>query len=313
MNKQISIIMPYLNESDMPNNTIESIYTTADSNKIKIIAIDDNSDDKNKTVLKDFPNVCSIKNDKRMGVDWCRQKGVELADTKEILVIDGHMVFRNDNWLEKMVLLISKEPKTIWCTTCLGLGYGANKIEEHKGKYYGADLRLLSDQEKDRPCRQILEPRWATEKSEKDYKIGCPLGANYFFNRDYFLNIHGLRGLRSWGSSEPFLGLKSYLAGGDCKITKEIEIGHFFRSEAPYVTGIKFLVYNKVFVLKTIFPKELEDKLMKYLPKDRNYNDAMQMIEADKALIEQEKQYYQSIFKCSVYDYCKRFNIEIPN
>jgi hypothetical protein len=185
-------------------------------------------------------------------------------------------------------------------------------MEDHAGKYFAADLRLLSDQEKDRPCRAVLEPKWASEKPGDEYFVSCILGANYFFDKEWFMYIRGLKMLRSWGSSEPALSLKSYLSGGDCKITKQIEIGHVFRDNAPYATPVPDLVYNKILLLKTIFPKELEEKLTLHIPKDANYNAALKLIDQDKALIESERAYYQSIFKCSIYDFCKRFNIDLP-
>lgn len=314
----LTIVMPFLNEGDQVRDTVKSIYASPNSESIKTIAIDDVSGDRQaaqiKESLKEYPNARYIRNDVRIGVDGSRHKGVELAETNSILIIDGHMRFwENRDWTSKILDRIQANPQTIYCCTCLGLGYGADRIERHVGKYHGADLKLLTDQERDRPCRNVLEPKWAMEKPEIEYPIPCVLGANYFFNREWFLKLHGLAYLRSWGTSEPFLSLKSYLAGGDCKINREIEIAHFFRPTAPYVTNVKDLIYNKIYVLKTIFPKEIEDGLMRYIPKDRNYEDAMRMIEADQRLIESEKQYYQSIFTCSVYNYCKRFGIEIPN
>lgn len=308
--KKISIIMPHLNELQEPFNTIKSMYETANPEQFEVIAIDDFS--KDIIDLSQFKNVKHIRNKQRMGVDWSRNLGVQTAQNKYCLVIDSHMRFRNDDWANKMIDYIDNNPKTLWCTVCCGLGYGRISMANHAGKYYGADLKLLSDQEKDRPCRSVLEPKWASEKSGDEYSISCILGANYFFDKEWFLYIHALKGLRSWGSSEPDMSLKNFLAGGDCRITKQIEIGHCFRDNSPFTTSISHLVYNKIYLLKTIFPKELEDKLMTYIPKDTNYNSAMKMIEENKAEIESERAYFQSIFKCSIYDLCKKFNIDLP-
>lgn len=307
----LSIIIPFLNEGLEPKNTIESIYSTIDNIPYEIIAIDDFST--NSVSLDNLPNVKLIRNVERRGVDANRQMGVEMAQFKNVLVVDAHMRFKNDNWASKMIKYIEDNPQTLWCTTCIALGWGTLDLNNHKGKYYGANLKLFTEKEKNRPCRMIVEPIWAAEKSETEYKIDCILGANYFFNKDWFLHIGGLKGLKSWGTSEPFLSIKSYLAGGDCKITKDIEIAHIFRDNAPYTTSISFLVQNKIYVLKTIFPKELEEKLTKYLPKDRNYGEAMKEIERNKAQTEWDRNYYQYIFKRDIYDYFKEFNIEIPN
>jgi len=308
--KKLSIIIPHLNEKNEIIETIKSIQETSSPNTVGIISIDDFSSDP--VSLDSFKNIRKIRNEKRMGVDYSRHYGVELSDSKYCLVVDSHMRFRKDNWANKMIDYIDNNPKTLWCTVCCGLGYGKTTMEDTAGKYFAADLRLLSDQEKDRPCRAVLEPKWASEKPGDEYFVSCILGANYFFDKEWFMKIHGLKGLRSWGSSEPALSLKSYLSSGDCKITKQIEIGHVFRDNAPYATPVPDLVYNKLFLLKTIFPKELEEKLALHIPKDGNYNAALKMIDQDKALIENERAYYQSIFKCSIYDFGKRFNIDLP-
>jgi hypothetical protein len=65
-------------------------------------------------------------------------------------------------------------------------------------------------------------------------------------------------------------------------------------------------------MLKTIFPPELEEKLMKYVPNDINLKRAMEMIVKEQKQIEDDRQYYKSIFKRDIYDFCKEFNIEIP-
>jgi len=309
--QKISVIIPYLNEGNEIVETIKSINSTADPNLVDVIAIDDCS--KVPTDLSMFKNVKAIRNGQRMGVDWSRRLGVELAKDKYCLILDGHMRLMNDNWAKKMINYIDSYPKTLWCTICLGLGYGTLDPNKPKGRYYGAELKILSDQEKNRPCRNILENKWLTREPEDEETISCILGANYFFDKAWFLYCHLLKGLKSWGSSEFDMSVKSYLSGGDCRITKQVSIGHVFRENSPYTTQISSLYFNKAYLLKTIFPKELEDKLMALLPKDVNFTKAMDMISESKAEIESEKAYYQSIFKMSIYDLCKKLTIELPS
>jgi len=186
-------------------------------------------------------------------------------------------------------------------------------INNFKGKYYGATMLFVDKSaNSDRPVREILESKWASKKEGVEYELPCILGANYGFSKKWFDYIGGLKGLRMWGTSEPFLSAKSYMAGGRCKIRTDIEIGHEFRSNAPYVTPISHLVYNKIFLCKTILPEDLGDKLISYLPKDINFKNAMKEIEKNKDKIEEDKKYYKSIFKNSIYDYCEKFNIELP-
>jgi glycosyltransferase involved in cell wall biosynthesis len=303
--------MPFLNEGNWPYKTVQSIYDTADNNLFEIIAIDDCS--KDTYDFSKYPDVRFIRNTKRLGVDESRQLGVEMAITPNCMVLDSHELFYpNSNWLNKVIDTIKSDEKSIWCYTCNGLWTGEEDIYNHKGHYYAADLKLFTEKEKDRPCRQILEPTWTTKKPELEQVVQVILGANYGFTKEWFLYLHGLKGLMSWGSSEPFLSIKSHLAGGSCKIRTDIETCHLFRQNSPYSTGILHLIFNKLYLLKTIFPKELEEKLMKYIPNDINLTNALKIIEQNKDEIERERQYYKSIFKHDIYWLCNKFNIEIP-
>jgi len=304
--------MPCLNEEKEPLETVSSIYNTASSDLFKIIVVDDAS----KSLPLDFSqfkDVRYVKNAERKGVDGSRQLGVKLADTPYILILDSHMRFKTDNWLEKIIDCLEREPETAWCTVCLALGFGDNDIGAATGRYYGANMLFVNkDARRDRPAREVLEPKWASKKNELEYEIPCILGANYAFSKKWFDHIRGLKGLRGWGSSEPFLSMKTWMSGGKCKIRTDIEIGHKFRNNAPYVTKISSLVYNKIFMCKTIFPTELGDELLRYLPQDRNFREAMNAIDEDRKVIEEDRKYYSQIFKKSIYEYCDRFRIAIP-
>lgn len=310
--KQMTIVMPFLNEGDEPRQTIESIYATAPSDLFKIIAVDDGSD--KPSDLSGFDDVSHVVNEKRLGVDGSRQKGANLVDTPYLFIIDAHMRFNDDQWLERAINCVEREPETAWCTTCLGLGYGTMDMGRHNGKYYGADMLFIdANADSNRPAREVLEPKWRTKEDYVEYEIPCILGANYIFSKGWFDYIGGLRGLQMWGTSEPFLSMKSWMAGGKCKINTDIEIGHKFRKNAPYSTGVSHMVYNKIFLCKTILPEDLGEKLINCLPPNINFKNAMKSIEANEKEIAESREYYQAIFENSIYDYCGKFGINLPS
>jgi len=309
--KKITIIMPFLNEEEEAVRTVESIYQTAPEEIFDIVAIDDCSE--NLSNLDKFGNIRYIRNKERIGVDGSRQLDIDMAQTPYVFVIDAHMRFKDDQWLQRVIECLEREPETAWCTTCVGLGYGTMDMNKHKGKYYGANMLFVdSEANAQRPAREVLEPKWAPKKDEVEYEIPCILGANYGFSKKWLEHINGLRGLKMWGSSEPFLSLKTWMAGGKCKIRTDIEIGHKFRSNAPYVTQVSSLVYNKIFLAKTILPQDLGDKLINHLPQDRNFRTAMAMINNNQDKIDEDRDYYSKIFKKTIYEYCEQFDINIP-
>ena len=67
-----------------------------------------------------------------------------------------------------------------------------------------------------------------------------------------------------------------------------------------------------MFLCDTILDKDLKDKLINKMIKNAPYNVALENINKEKDLIEQEKKYYTSIFKRNIYDYCNNFGINLP-
>lgn len=310
--KLLTIVMPFRNEGDEPRKTIESIYDTAPSSVFEIIAIDDASNGPAQS-FDDFADVHSIRNEYPMGSAGCKHVGAMMAQTPYVFIIDAHMRFKRDNWSLKLIDALEAEPNTAFCTVCIGLDQGQMNVHFPKGKYYGANLVFVDgDPASDRPARQILEPKWAQKQDGPAYEIPCILGANYGFSSQWFRRIRGLEGLQMWGTEEPFLSLKTWLAGGACKILTDIEIGHKFRSRAPYRTQVFQLVYNKIFVCRTILPDSLGDKLIGYLPRNAEFRQALQLIEANEVFVKEARAYYHRLFRRSIYDFCDQFDIQLP-
>jgi len=295
--------MPFLNEEDEPQNTIDSIYECSNPKLFNIIAIDDFSDKPSKIQKND--EVTYVRNEYRIGVDACRQKGADMSKTPCLMIIDAHMRFKK-GWMEPMIQNISNNPKTLWCTKCIGLGYGNMDIYKSRDSYYGADFVIENSE------NEILEPKWRNVKDNGSYEIPCILGANYGVSKRWFDTIHGLKGLKMWGCSEMFLSLKTWLADGVCKIDTNIEIGHKFRDAAPYATGVWNMTYNKIYLCKTILPVEIGEYLIQKMPKTVNYKRAMKEIDGNFEEINKEREYYSSIFKLDFKNLCDKWNVKLP-
>lgn len=302
--KDITIIMPFLNEDDEPRQTIESIYQTTNRNRFDLIVIDDCSD--KPSDLRNRKDIRFIRNEKRIGVDACRQLGADLAETPNLFIIDAHMRFSR-GWRPRVVDKINNNPNTLWCTTCMGLGYGNMDLSKSKDAYKGADFVMVDEKGID-----ILEPKWRSLVEDGDYDIPCVLGANYGVSKEWFDKIHGLKGLKMWGGSEFFMSLKTWMAGGSCKIMTDIKIGHKFRNRAPYTTNIWALTYNKLFMCKTILPEKLGDKLIDYIPNNVNKKRAIKEIKKDHKFIKSERRYYQGLFKRDIKSVCDQWGVAIP-
>lgn len=318
----LSIVMPFRNEGSEPEMTIKSILETCPDPGIEILAINDCSDEEKD--LSQFPRVRYIRNKERLGLPVCRDFGVDEARSENILIIDAHMRFRKDNWLERGLETIEKNPGSIIFTKSVDIGSGNFDLKRtvlpmnHGLPYYmGCNLQLFLTP-KDNPgrpagYRNIIESRWAEARYGKIYQIPCLMGSNYFFKKSWYQKLHGFRGLKTWGNSEPFLSLKAWLAGGDVKIVTDIEIGHLYRRKNPNVVPREHIIYNKAVIAKILFTPGFADELINFLGGGPAVEKAKELLRANAGEIEAERKYFKTIAELSQADCFKKLGIDGKN
>ena len=318
MSKPLTVIMPFLNEGDQVRATLDSLYATARSDMFSVIAIDDNSTEQ--IDLSGYPDVTTIRHNRRWGVDGSRHQGIQYADTEYLFIIDAHMRFPDDRWMERLIKYLVTIPKSILSTTCMSLGYGIDHLKDATSKYKGATLCLISKEPERtstgelKAAREVIEGKWLTQDKwppEPVFDVACVMGATYAFSKRWYNHLHGLEGLQQWGSSEPYLSVKSWLAGGTCKCITDIEIGHFFRDHSPYATTIWSLVYNKLLMMSVLFPQELSEKLIPAMPQDVSFELAYKKISENNVWITEERAYFDSIKKHDMQWYIDKFGIAV--
>ena len=320
MSKPITVIMPFLNEGDEPNKTLESLYASTDKTMFDVIAVDDASDSE-LTDLSAFPDVTVVKHVARRGVDACRHEAICMAETPYVLVIDAHMRFTQDDWMARLLGELYRNENTVFCTKSIGLGYGIEKMEDAVDVYAGATLALYNEEEQKgrdgsvKIARQVLEGKWLEpeDRSDTTFECACIMGANYAFSKKWYHYIHGLQGLRKWGTSEPFLATKSWLAGGKVMCIPDIEIGHVYRDHSPFVTNVWEIVFNKLLMMSIVLPPEVSTKLIENIPKDSAFQVAYAYIanEHVNQWVSDERAYFDSIAKRDIYWFAEKFGIKI--
>lgn len=310
--------MPFLNEGYEPINTIISINNTTDPTQVEIIAICDAPEYEYEEKIKQFSNVTFIKNTHTIGVDASRSVGINLAQTKAVLVIDAHMRFSKDDWVQKIYQAVIEHPKTIWCTRSLVLHdtMSSDELDPMKDvssvsrKYsVGAKLYYLQD------SKTPLHLKWAEYSSyltETDGYLSCILGANYAGNVEWLKSIRSFEGLLSWGFSEQYISVKNWLLGGDCRGLDSVSIGHIFRSKAPYVTPFKNNLYNMLFTGYTLFSDELDifENYISLLEGISDFNTSMKMLESRWDIVSMYKNYFLKKKTQKLTEYFDRFNIQ---
>lgn len=295
--KELTLIIPFLNEGREVYNTVKSFKDSADI-EIDIILINDGSDDgyDYKAVAEEFDTIY-IEHSERKGVASSRDEGIHLSRTEYFLLLDAHMrTFQND-WASILLKLLNQNKRSVFncCTYSLNDDGSINEIiRKNDEKSLGAFMDL-----------DDLSVKWLAANSEsKDstYEIPCILGASYACNKTYWKRLKGLSGLLYYGLDEQFISMKAYLEGGNCLAVRKIVFGHIFREsvdKVPYKTeGVHFIL-NKFFIAELLYPIDLKIKFIRRMMKDYNTDFIQEVLNAlidKKEEVRRYKEYFQKIF-----------------
>lgn len=261
--KKLTIIIPFANEGEEVENTVRSIRNHSNDD-VEIIVINDASDDGydyeyrlQKYLVK------YVLNRERVGVAGSRDIGVGLCETDYFLLLDAHMRFYDSEWTSAIVQELDKNPKTLLCAQTKVLRKVDGEIieREQMEKYWGAYINFYV------PV-SYLEPGWSytsylvgSISSTNARLIPCVLGAGYATSKKYWLYLHGLQGLLSYGNDEVLISMKVWLEGGECKLMPDVVIGHLYRQSPPYKHYTEKRIYNRLYISYLLCPVEYQKKL----------------------------------------------------
>lgn len=320
MKNEISIIIPYHNEGkDFILEGINQIKNTIDVDNYEILVIDDFSDD---PLIIDDNHVIVIRQTQNLGVGAAFDKGVSISKYKNIFLTASDVRFIKNNWASEMIKEIENHPKSITCTTCIGLNTDNMDMESRRYTHrcQGANILIFHDHKthpkKPESFRNILEGQWRKSLNVKEsdvdsFDIQCLMGAAYGISREWYKYIDGFAGHKLWGTLEPYISLKSWFFGGSVRLAPRIETGHIFKQSGTHGTPIITLIYNKLFVTNVLFNDNDIDKLIKFLGENDTVIAAKKMIDDNKDYIKLKQLEYRAKMTGDYYqDYIKRFNID---
>jgi glycosyltransferase involved in cell wall biosynthesis len=286
----LSIVIPFLNEGNNVRLTVQSIRAT-ESKHSHIILINDGSTDGYDYGKVAVDYGCSLTtHDARRGVAACRDEGVAAASTACVMLLDAHCEFYKNNWDEQALLVLSENRKCILGFQTSFIWESFDNKQKEPLNTFGA--RIAFDGE------HTMQATWSYKDPDPGsnlIEIPCVLGGAYAVNRDYYLQLHGLNGLRKYGMDEELISLKVHASGGKCLMIKDIVIGHVYRSRTPYPLLNEDILHNQLFVLSLFFEGRTLQKMNDRLH-DR-YGDAYDKVlpTLDLNLIAAEKDYLKEV------------------
>ena len=294
--KQLTVIIPFLNEGNEVENTLRSIRETA-GNCVEILIINDCSTDgfDYYSVALRYDAIYH-KNEERKGVAASRDLGVELSQTPYFLFLDGHMRFYQEGWPDRIVNELRKDERLLLCCQTKVLYYNEGEVieDEERPSTFGTYIRMDGV--------GLLDPQWIVNKEDfdslKEGFIPCVMGAAYASSKKYWLFIKGLTGLISYGSDEAYMSLKVWLSGGHCKLLEDIIVGHIYRKVAPYPIMSLHTTYNKMLIAETLLPAKYKKQIFQTFKQSNNkiYIEAYNLLNKNIDDIEKLKSYYKQIF-----------------
>lgn len=311
--KQLTIIIPFLNEKKEIANTVKSIRNYSKKDQIEIILINDASDDG-----FDYEEVSKIYrtqyilNKKRIGVAASRDLGVMSSKTPFVMFLDAHMRFYNDLWVERIIKELNSNPKTLLCCQTQGLAIIGNKLIKNKKRpvSFGASIDLSDE-------KNFLECHWLFSQKEDDknldtISIPCVLGAAYACTKEYWLHLKGLEGLMYYGNDESYISMKVWLEGGECKLLKDIVVGHIYRDFPPYKIENAPRLYNRLLIAELLLPEYYKSRFFSlskhYYTNIFKY--AIEILYKNKHQICFLKEYYKRILK-KEFSYYEKVNNQL--
>lgn len=285
--------------------TIKSIRETAVED-VDIVVVDDGSP---VPFITNDPKVRLFRLQHRIGSGPSRHMCAVRAKNPWVLLLDSHMRMV-PGWHQEAVMLAQSSPwNLLWNGQCTGLSPKHMDAAHPLGRYYGAHMHFIGLDKSGK--FQVLEGKWSEEQPGDHYPIGCLMGANYLVNREWFQHIGGMAMLHSWGSEEPYVSLKTWMAGGECRLAKKIETGHQFRANCRAVSRTGAYIYNKILVAQTCCPESAAQVLVTGLPQQYrvpgDHAVARQMLKERLPQIELEKARHDMIFTRPFEAYLERF------
>lgn len=294
--KQLTVIIPFLNEGMEVVNTVASVREYA-KDSVDIIIINDFSYDAIDygELLKPY-DVYYFVNYRNLGVAASRDFGVSICQTPYFLLLDAHMRFYESECFATICRLLTENDRRLLCCQSTAIDPDVNGILLPRSNYKLA-FGAYSPYD-----MSSLWPNIKWNNYEKcpgqDYEpIELVLGAGYAASKRYWTYLKGLYGLRGYGFDEAYISTKVWMEGGECLLLKKHILGHLYRNESPYFTSNFNMIFNSLLISTLLMSRSYRNWSYAIALNNEHAKSlkAISQIRNNKELIA-VKSYYQSTF-----------------
>lgn len=303
MSELVSVIVPYFNDGDIIYDSVGRLLNIPN---VETIIVDDGSYVPLSPAAAISDNVRIIRLSRNLGVGAAFDRGVSEA-RGEIILLMGCDVMQPPDWKWHVERLGKEHPKGIVAAACVSVTpQNSYKIEAEPR--CGAELRLkqpASSRDKwhsDRGYNDILLGAWLDPVPTEFTKCSCLMGASYVVNKSWYQHIGGFRLFDGWGGLEPYISIKSWMAGGYVAADPSWVVGHVFgqndglRDPTKRRAGrLDKYYFNKLMIAHTCLPDRAKE-LDHYLGNAYAVGMGRQLLKQRWGQIKRAYEYNESIF-----------------
>lgn len=245
-NTKLSIVIPSRNEAGLLD-TLKSLYVHS-KGSFEVIIVDDCTDTdkwteplkkKNQTVLRAFPPV---------GFGGAIQMGIDKAKSDNIYICGARTRF-TDGWLEGTIKHIEAEPKTLFSVKNPVIKEPFTEIKDAKQITWGGTIYYKKE---NHWMKYLINFPNRTKEPKGDIVDGA-YGGSYALKKSWWKHIHGLDMIDTRGGCNQFLSLKTWMAGGKCKVMKDVTVGNIYREFCSYPVGLDSILNNRLMIMCVLF------------------------------------------------------------
>lgn len=255
-----SVIIPSHNEGEYLHSTVRSFFKAAQCcdehhEGLEIVVVSDSSTDGSIARLKeDFTSekLITLEPKERLGTSRARKLGVAASHGDMIISTDAHMSVKQ-GWLHDLEESI--EACGPGARDRMIFGPRMHNINDEKayeqGEYWPTpDMQLAY-----MPIKPTLDP----------YPVMTLAASGHIMSRKFYDGLGGgyLRLFAHPHGIDEELGLRSWVAGGECRVLPRVSMSTPYRSEFPYEVPILWFTFNHLMLARMYFDDDRFVKVMR--------------------------------------------------
>jgi glycosyltransferase involved in cell wall biosynthesis len=237
MSRNVSFIIPCLNEGDNLRKTIESLIASNPPD-FEIVVVDNGSTDGCTDFLagnNGGSNVRLFRTESPLGVGGARNFGAAFAEGEFLIFMDAHVLSPMD-WHRPVLELVKRREVGI-------VAPAVRAWDDSDARGYGmywTDSSMGVD--------------WLGWKSSTPYVVPLVAGLCQAFRWDFFHEIGGYdTGMKGYGHEDLEICLRTWLLDYQVYLIPDVEVSHLFRGTPPYSVTWEEVLYNQLRLIYSHF------------------------------------------------------------